>query len=88
MVQSIIRKHLGRTRLGVNFTKFLRGAFSQFSIVKKLQTQTATTEKQDKTLLYKKAAYKMLVNLTLGVPSIVVISVCGSDTAFPFSILF
>ena len=36
----------------------------QFSIIKKLQTQTVSAEKLHKTLLYKKAACTMLVKST------------------------
>ena len=41
----------------------------QFPFPKKLQTQTVSTEKLQKALLYKKAACKMMVKLTPGVGS-------------------
>jgi len=38
-----------------------------YSFAKKLQSQTVSSEKRQKTLLYKKAAYRMLVKLTKAV---------------------
>ena len=48
----------------VNFTKIWQAAFALISICQKLQTQTVSTEKLGKTLLFEKDAHKMLVKLT------------------------
>ena len=41
----------------VNFTKILQAALLQFHFVKKLQTQTVSTEELHIIILYKKAAH-------------------------------
>jgi hypothetical protein len=48
----------------VNFTNILQAAFVLIFFCQKLQNQTVSREKLHKTLSYKKAARKLLVNLT------------------------
>ena len=50
-------------------TAFYEQLFCQFPFAKILQTQTVSTEKLLKTLVYKKAAYKMLVKSTSRFPT-------------------
>ena len=51
----------------VNFNNTLQAVFLHwFPIAKKLHTQTVSTAKLRTTILYKKAAYKMLSKLALG----------------------
>ena len=51
---------------GVNFANNLQAVFLLIFFAKKLQTQTVSTEKLRKTLLYEKAAHKKLVKLAPG----------------------
>jgi len=41
----------------VNFTNILQAAFAPISLCQKIQTQTASTEKLHKTLLYENGAH-------------------------------
>ena len=50
--------------LGVNFTNNLRAAFESIFFRIKITNLNVSTEKLHKTLLYEKAAPKMLVKLT------------------------
>ena len=48
----------------VNFSNIIQAVFLPISFRQKLLTQTVSTEKLRKTLLFEKAAHKMLVKLT------------------------